>query len=78
MHGGPDIQDTGYTVCTCHRLVQCNDQGSQLDQLDDHLCHVVVKRDNLPLMHGSEIDLESCFCDQDDSCNVDQHVGKWI
>ena len=78
MHGSPDIQDTGYTVCTCHRLVQCNDQGSQLDQFDDHLCHVVVKGNDFTLLHVSQIDLYTCSLNQDYGCDIDQYIGGRI
>ena len=78
MHGGLDIQDTGYTVSTCHCFVQGDDKGSKLDQLDDHLRHVVVKCNYLSLLHGSKVNLNSCSCDQNDGCNVDEHIGKWI
>ena len=78
MHGSPDIQDTGNTVCACHCFVKSNDQGSQLDQLHDHLRHIVVKGHNLSLLHGSEVYLHACLGDEDHGCDIDEHVGKWI
>ena len=72
------FQDSRNTVCTGHRFVQGDDKGSKFDQFYDHLCHVVVKSNNFTLLHVSEINLNTRSLNQNDSCDVDQHIGSRI
>ena len=51
IHGSFYFKDVGNTVCTCGRFVQSNDQRCKFDELNDHLCHVIVKRNNFTLLH---------------------------
>ena len=78
IHGRIYVQDSRNTVCTGHRCVQGDDKGSKFDQFYDHLCHVVVKSNNFTLLHVSEINLNTRSLNQNDSCDVDQHIGSRI
>src|SRR5699024_10597448 len=53
-------------------------QRSELDQLHDHLRHIVVQSHNFTLLHVPKADLESCVIDEDNGSDVDEHIGDRI
>ena len=45
------------------------------DRFHDHLSHIVIKGNNLSLLHTAKIYFYSCFLDQNNSSNIDQCVS---
>ena len=77
-HRGFDFEDIRHTASTGCGFIEGDDQRSQFDEFHDHLSHVVIKCYDLTLLHVSNIYLESCTADQDDSCDIDQNIGHWV
>lgn len=51
---------------------------ASLIQLHDDLQRMVVKCDNLSLLHTADVDLKACLPDQDNGCDVDEDIGQRI
>ena len=75
IHGRTDFQNAGHTLGAGGGFVQGDDQGSQFDELHDHLSHVVVESNDFTLLHVSEVYLHTGFLDQEDGGDVDEHIG---
>ena len=78
IHSRFYFQDICHTPCAGCGFVQGDDQGGKLDQFHDHLSHIVIKGNNLSLLHTAKIYFYSCFLDQDDCSNIDQYVSDRI
>ena len=78
LHARAHPQHAADALRAGHRLVERDDQRRELDQLDDDLQHVVVQRDDLPLLHAAEVDLHGRLVDQEHGREVDEHIGQRI
>ena len=71
-------QNRCHPLCACRRLRHAQNQTCHLDQLDENLRHVVVKRHHLTLCQNALVHLPCARAQNGNNRKVDHHVGHRI
>ena len=78
IHIGLDIQNVRNALPAGETLVHGHDQVGELDQLDEDLSHIIVKRDDLTGLQHADAHLERAGINQPRDREIHQKVGDRI